>query len=224
MQLRDWVHDRFGGTGENLLDEGVYSTEELRKDIAKLEHRMQKLEGEMDEHGENYKRILKQGAQASELERKKYATKAKFEKKKYTVKKKRYRASSVKLGTLLSIQGAREIVAMQDSENSELAFDDVMESADAQELQADIMEQMAAFGVEMEDIEAIQDALDIPIMDSGFGQETTEEEELMESMAASEVSEEQIDIEEEVEVDADDVDIADDEFDDLDGIEDELGV
>jgi hypothetical protein len=43
-------------------------------------------------------------------------------------------------------------------------------------------------------------------------------------MAASEVSEEQIDIEAEVEVDADDVDIADDEFDDLDGIEDELGV
>jgi hypothetical protein len=140
------------------------------------------------------------------------------------VKKKRYRASSVKLGTLLSIQGAREIVAMQDAEESGLAFDDVMESADAQELQADVMEQMAAFGVEMEDIEAIQDALDIPIMDGSFGQETTEEEELMASMAASEVSEEQIDIEAEVEVDADDVDIADDEFDDLDGIEDELGV
>lgn len=224
MQLRDWVHDRFGGTGENLLDESVYSTEELRKDIAKLEHRMGKLEGEMSDHGENYKRILKQGAQASELERKKYATKAKFEKKKYAVKKKRYRASSVKLGTLLSIQGAREIVDMQDSEHSELAFDDVMESADAQELQADIMEQMAAFGVEMEDIEAIQDALDIPIMDSDFGQETTEEEELMESMAAAEVSEEQIDIDEEVEVETDDLDVADDEFDDLDGIEDELGV
>lgn len=225
MQLRDWVHDRFGGTGENLLDESVYATEELRKDIAKLEHRMQTLEGEMDEHGQNYKRILKQGAQASELERKKYATKAKFEKKKYTVKKKRYRASSVKLGTLLSIQGAREIVAMQGAEDSDLAFDDVMESADARELQADVMEQMAAFGVEMEDVEAIQDALDIPIMDSSFGQEATEEEELMESMAASEVSEEQIDIEAEVEVDPETIDVAEDgEFDDLDGIEDELGV
>lgn len=224
MQLRDWVHDRFGGTGENLLDESVYATEELRKDIAKLEHRMGKLEDEMDDHGETYKRILQQGAQASELERKKYATKAKFEKKKYTVKKKRYRASSVKLGTLLSIQGAREIVAMQDAENSDLAFDDVMESADAQALQADIMEQMAAFGVEMEDIEEIQNALDIPIMDSSFGQETSEEEELMASMAASEVSEEQIDIEEEVDVETDDIDVADDEFDDLDGIEDELGV
>jgi hypothetical protein len=71
MQLRDWVHDRFGGTGENLLDESVYATEELRKDIAKLEHRMGNLEEEMDEHGQNYKRILEQGAQASELERKK---------------------------------------------------------------------------------------------------------------------------------------------------------
>jgi len=224
MQLRSWVQDRFGGTGENLLDESVYSDQDLRKDIIKLEHRMKKLENEMDDHGRQYKQILKEGANSSDLERKKYATKAKFEKKKYTVKKKKYRASSVKLGTLLSIQGAREIMDMHDQDGQDLAFDQVMESADAQELQADIMERMASFGIEMEDIEEIQEALDIPIMESDFGEETTQEEEIMDGMAAADISEEEVDIESEVDVGTNDIDIADEsgsEFDEIE-LDDEL--
>ena len=193
MELRNWIQERFGGTGENLLDESVYSNKELRKDISKLEHRGKKLEQEMDEHRRKYKQLLQEGSQYDELKRKKYAQKAKFEKKKYAIKKKKYRANSIKLGTVLSVQGMRDIVDLHDEEDIKL--EEVMQDTDAQEIQSEIMERMAAFGVEMDDLQEIQEALDIPIMDDELDMETSEEEEVMEQIAASEVSEEQIDIE-----------------------------
>jgi hypothetical protein len=193
MELRNWVQDRFGGTDETLLDESVYSDTDLRKDISKLEHRAKKLEKEMDKHHRKYRKLLEEGAQHSELKRKKYAQKAKFEKKKYAIKKKKYRANSVKLGTILSIQGMREIVDLHDQED--IAIDDAMEDADAQELQSEIMERMAAFGVEMEDMQQIQEALDIPIMEDEMDMDVSEEEEVMEELAASEMSADEVDIE-----------------------------
>jgi hypothetical protein len=193
MELRNWIQERFGGTGENLLDESVYSTKELRKDISKLEHRGKKLEQEMDQHRRKYKQLLQEGAQHDELKRKKYAQKAKFEKKKYAIKKKKYRANSIKLGTVLSIQGMREIMDLHDEED--ITLEEVMDDTDAQEVQSEIMERMAAFGVEMDDLKEIQDALDIPIMDDELDLEASEEEKVMEQMAASEVSADQVDIE-----------------------------
>lgn len=210
MELRNWVTERFGGTGENLLNESVYSNKELRKDVSKLEHSAKKLEQEMDEHRRTYKQLLQEGAQKDELQRKKYAQKAKFEKKKYAVKKKKYKANSVKLGTVLSIQGMREIMAMHDSEDLEL--DAVMEDADAQEIQSEIMERMAAFGIEMDDLQEIEDALDIPIMQNDIDMGASEEEQVMEQIAAQEISAEQVDIEAEATAQAeaglgDDIDI-----------------
>jgi len=193
MELRNWIQERFGGTGENLLDESVYSNKELRKDISKLEHRGKKLEQEMDQHRRKYKQLLQEGAQHDELKRKKYAQKAKFEKKKYAIKKKKYRANSIKLGTVLSIQGMRDIMDLHDEEDIKL--EEVMDDTDAQEVQSEIMERMAAFGVEMDDLKEIQDALDIPIMDDELELEASEEEKVMEQMAASEVSADQVDIE-----------------------------
>lgn len=193
MEIRNWVAERFGGTGDNLLEESVYSNKELRKDLSKLEHRAKKLEQEMDQHHRKYKQLLQEGAQHDELKRKKYAQKAKFEKKKYAIKKKKYRANSVKLGTILSIQGMREILALHDEED--ITLEQVMEDADAQEIQSEIMERMAAFGVEMEDLQEIQNALDIPIMEDELDMDTSEEERVMEQIAAQNVSAEQVDIE-----------------------------
>ncbi|OVE82830.1 hypothetical protein [Natronolimnobius baerhuensis] len=201
MELRNWVQDRFGGTGQTLLDEDVYSHTDIRKDITKLEHKLKKLENEMDQHSRTYKKLLKEGAEVSDLKRKKYAQKAKFEKKKYAIKKKKYRANSVKLGTILSIQGMREIMEVQNEDD--IALDNAMDDADAQEIQSEIMERMAAFGIEMEDMEEIQEALDIPIMEDDIAMDVSEEEQLMQEMAASEISEEQVDIEMEAEVSAD---------------------
>jgi hypothetical protein len=222
MELRNWLQERFGGTGKTLLDDDVYSDKEIRKDITKLEHKLKKLEKEMDSHGRKYKKLLKEGAEVGELKRKKYAQKAKFEKKKYAIKKKKYRANSVKLGTILSIQGMRDIMEIQDQE--EIGIDDAMHDADAQEIQSEIMERMAAFGIEMEDMQEIQEALDIPIMEQELDMDVGEEERKMEELAASEISEEQVDIEMEAEVS-----ISDDEMDldevDLDEIEEqELGM
>jgi hypothetical protein len=208
MELRDWVQNRFGGTGETLLDESMYSNKELRKDVMKLEHALKKLENEMDKHGRKYKQILKEGSDASELERKKFAQKAKFEKKKYAVKKKKHRARSIKLGTLLSIQGMREIVEMQDNQNSQdLAIDDVLEDADAQEVQGEIMDQMASFNLEMEDLQEIQGALDVPIMDQELEMDHSEEEQIMSDMAASDISNEEVDIDSDLEAESEGIDI-----------------
>jgi hypothetical protein len=201
MEIRNWIQEKFGGTGDNLLDESVYSSKKLRKDISKLEHQGKTLEQEMDEHRRKYKRLLQEGAQHDELKRKKYAQKAKFEKKKYAIKKKKYRANSIKLGTVLSVQGMREIMSLHDQE--EIAIDSVMEDSDAQEIQSQVMERMAAFGIEMDDLQEIQEALDIPIMDDNLDMGSSEEEEVMEQIAASEVSAEQVDIEADSNVSAD---------------------
>jgi hypothetical protein len=209
MELRNWVQTKFGGTdGNALLDESQYGSTALRKDITKLEHSLKQQEKEMDEHHRKYKELLKEGANASELERKKYAQKAKFEKKKYSIKKKKYRASSIKYGTLLSVQGMREIMDLQDTED--LAIDEQLDDADVSELQGQIMERMAAFGVEMEDMQEIQDALDVPLMDDDLATDTSEEEEIMEQMAASDISAEQVDIDAETDVDLGDTDLEED--------------
>ena len=194
MELRSWVKDKFGGTDATLLDEGVYSNKDLRKDISKLEHSLRKKEEKMDKHREKYRQLLQEGAQANEMKRKKYAQKAKFEKKKYEVNKKQYKTASVKLGTLISIQGMREIMDMHDEES--LEFDEVLdESPDAQEVQNRVMERMAEFGLEMEEIQEIQEALDVPIMEQQIETDTEEEEMVMEQLAASEMSAEEVDIE-----------------------------
>ncbi|MFB6151295.1 MAG: hypothetical protein ABEJ40_05760 [Haloarculaceae archaeon] len=209
MELRNWVQERFNGTGESLLEESVYSDTELRKDISKLEHRSKKLEQEMDKHRRKYRKLLQEGAQEGELQRKKYAQKAKFEKKKYAIKKKKYRANNVKLGTVLSIQGMRDIMDLHDDED--IAIDEAMSDANAQEIQSEIMERMASFGIEMEDMQEIQDALDVPIMDDQLEMEVGEEEEVMEQIATSEMSAEEVDIEAESEVSIEEgIDIDDD--------------
>ena len=223
MQLRNWLQERFGGTGQTLLDDDVYGDKEIRKDITKLEHKLKKLENEMDNHGRKYKKLLKEGSDVGQLKRKKYAQKAKFEKKKYAIKKKKYRANSVKLGTILSIQGMRDIMELQNEEN--IGIDDAMEDADAQEIQGEIMERMATFGIEMEDMKEIQEAMDIPIMDDELEMDVGEEEQIMEDLAASEISEEQVDVEMEAEVSVggDDMEIDDIDMDevDLDDIDDQ---
>lgn len=215
MKLRNWIKEKFGATDESLLDESVYSDVDIRKDIAKLEHQLKKLEKEMDSHGQQYKSLLQEGATASDLERKKYAQKAKFEKKKYAIKKKKYRTASVKLGTILSIQGMRDIMAMQDSDGNDLSIDEAMQSADAQEIQSEVLERMAAFGIEIEDLQEIQGALDIPIMDDKVEMDTSEEEKIMADIATDEMSEEQVDVEMSVEVGSGSASVGETEFENL---------
>jgi hypothetical protein len=216
MELRSWIKDKFGGTDKTLLDESVYGNKDLRKDISKLEHSLRKREEKMDKHREKYRQLLQEGAQANEMKRQKYAQKAKFEKKKYEVNKKQYKTASVKLGTLISIQGMREIMDMNEGDG--LAFDELLEeSPDAQEVQNRVMERMAEFGLEMEEIQEIQKALDAPILEQQIETDTEEEEMIMEQLAASEMSAEEVDIEADEDIDEaaldEGMDIEEDEID-----------
>jgi hypothetical protein len=147
------------------------------------------------------------------MRRRQYAQKAKFEKKKYEIKKKKHKANSIKLGTVISIEGMREVMSMHESQD--LSLDEVMsQDINAQQVQGEIMDQMAQFGLELEDMQQVQDALDVEILDDDLEQGASEELEAMEKMAAGEISSEQVDVEEEVDVEADevsvDVDIEDD--------------
>lgn len=207
MELRQWVQERFGGTGKTLLNEDVYGTRDLRTDKAKLEQKLKKLEQEMDEHSRRYKKLLRKGADADEMQRRTLAQKAKFEKKKYEIAKKKHKANSIKLGTIISIQGMRDVMSMQ--EDGELEIDEVMGDIDTQELQSHIIEEMAQAGLELEDMEEIQKALDIPVLEDEVEMGASEELELMEEMAAGKVSEEQVDVESEVDVTTADVAVED---------------
>jgi len=221
MELRDWVQERFGtaDTG-TLLNESVYSSQDLRKDKAKLEQSLKQLENDMEQHQSQYQQLLQKGADADEMRRQQFAQKAKFEKKKYEIKKKKHKANSIKLGTIISIEGMREVMEMhegQEYEIDELFQDDL----NAQQLQSQVMDQMAQFGLEIEDMQQVQEALDVEILDSDLETGASEEMEIMEEMAAGDISEEQLDIEEDVEVEADEVEVGMDAGEDIE--EPELG-
>jgi hypothetical protein len=207
MELRDWVRDRFGSAEtETLLDESVYGQSELRADKKKLEQRLKQLEKDMDSHSNTYRKLLEKGAKADEMRRRQYAQKAKFEKKKYEIKKKKHKANSIKLGTVISIEGMREVMDMHESQD--LSLDEAMsQDLNVQEVQGEIMNQMAQFGIELEDMQQVQEALDIEILDDDLEQGASEELEAMERMAAGEISSEQVNVEEDVEVDTDEISI-----------------
>lgn len=219
MQLRDWVQERFGATDTNtLLDESAYSTNQLRTDKKKLEQSLKQLENDMSTHSEKYQKLLERGAEADEMRRQQYAQKAKFEKKKYEIKKKKHKANSIKLGTIISIEGMREVMDMHESQD--LGIDEVMnEDVSAREVQSQIMDQMAQFGLELEDMQEVQDALDVEILDEDLEEGASEELEAMEQMAAGEISREQLDVEQQVELESEEISVSagiDDDLEDMD--------
>ena len=180
---------------------------------------MKQIENDMGTHAKKYKKLLQKGAEADDMRRSQFAQKAKFAKKKYEIKKKKHKANRIKLGTVISIEGMREIMQMQESDDLHIDGTDLLDGeTNAQELQGQIMDQMAEFGLELEDMKQIQDALDVPIMDDDLESGASEEKKLMEEMAAGDLSEEHIDVEADLN-DSDDVDMESIDLDeDLDGM------
>lgn len=222
MSVTDWIQDRFGSDGTaTLLDESVYSDRELRKDKAKLEQGLRQIEDNLEEHNQKYQELLRKGAEADEMRRRLYAKKAKLEKKKYEAKKREHKANSIKLGTVISVEGMRDVL---DTAGSDINLSEHIQDANTAKLQGQIMDQMAEFGLEIEDMQQVEEALDVPILDDNLEAGASEELELMEEMAAGSVSGEQVDIEEEVQVDPDQLDEADEVADIEDDIEGTLDV
>lgn len=216
MSITDWINDRFGSDSTTtLLDESVYSDRELRKDKAKLEQGLRQTEQKLEEHNQQYQKLLREGAEADEMRRRVYAKKAKLEKKKYEMKKREYKANSVKLGTVISVEGMRDVL---DTADSEVNLSEHIRDADTSQLQGRIMDQMAEFGLEMEDMQQVEEALDVPILDDDLEDGASEELEMMERMAAGSVSDEQVDIEDELDANS----MEADETEELVDIEDDF--
>ena len=58
MEVRDWVQDYFGESANSLLDEGVYSDEDLRRDKIKLRKQRKQIEKEMNQYADKALTIL----------------------------------------------------------------------------------------------------------------------------------------------------------------------
>jgi len=206
MELRDWVRDRFGSAEtETLLDESVYGKNELRTDKKKIEQSLKQLERTWTATQASINNCLRREPRqmrcAGDSMRRRRSLR-----KEVRNQKKKHKANSIKLGTVISIEGMRDVMDMHESQD--LSLDEAMsQDLNVQEVQGEIMDQMAQFGLELEDMQQVQDALDIEILDDDLEQGASEELEAMERMAAGEISSEQVNVEEDVEVDADEISI-----------------
>lgn len=226
MQLREPIQNFFGTDDVNtLLDESVYSSQDLKEDKIRLRRQRKTIQKEMDDYGEEYKELLQKGSQADSLDRQRIAQKAKMAKKKYKIKKQQYKKNSLVLGTVVTVEGARELMEMHDGANQS-NLEAIMQDNDvnADQVQEEMMDQMIQFELDMDVMQEVQQSLDLDIMSTEMDVEGGDELERMEEMAAGDVSEEQIDLDDEVQVDTEDaLSSGLDLDDDLDSAESELG-
>jgi hypothetical protein len=223
MEFRDWIHETFGDR-KTIMDESVYSIEEIREDKVRLRHRRGRLRNEMADLETKYRRLLEKGARASEAERPQYAQRARIAKKKYKVKDQQFQKNSVQMATIVTVEGARELMAMSDEEDLNMPD---MRDVDHQEVQQRVTNDMIQYELDMEVMLEVQDALDVDIIGSEASLEAGgQEEEIMAEIAADETSAENVDIEEdsaETEADGSTAGLGDGLDDDLDDLGGGLG-
>lgn len=184
MDLREWIEETFGGGGESQLDESAYSLRDLQRDKERLKMQLRRLEEELAEHEERYRELLETGASSPEHESRVLAQKAYSEKKKFKIKTEQHRHTRLKLGTILSIEALREVMDRQESQD--LTIDaKISQEISTQEVQNQIMDRMTQVGLDTEDVQLIEAALDIELADhAGLGsdQGVSEEVESMERL------------------------------------------
>jgi hypothetical protein len=200
MELRNWIKEQFGGK-ETLLDESKYSSQEIKEDKIRLRQERKRLQKELNELGAEYQKLLEQGAQANEMERKQYAQQAKIAKKKYKIKQQQYQKNSMQMATVVTIEGARELMEM--SNKNTTTFEEIMDdpNVDLSHVQESLMDTMVEYELDMDMMMEIQDALDIDIIGADVDMGASEEEEIMEDIAAGEMDSGDIDLESQAEED-----------------------
>jgi hypothetical protein len=223
MEVRSWVKEKFGTTDQTLLSTEVYSDKDLRRDKIKLERQRNRIEGEIEEHRTKYKKLVKEAAGEDEMRKQVLAKKAKNQKKQYQLKQKKYQKTSMKYGTILSIEGARELLAEQGSNTSpDLAIDDVMDQdLQVDEFEAKMEEKMVEFDMEVDMMDRIQGSLDFNFTSSDMSMDSDDDVMgTIEDLEEDQLDEEEIDIEDDtsvsasaeasVDVQAEEIDIEDD--------------
>ncbi|MDB2245241.1 hypothetical protein PM076_14880 [Halorubrum ezzemoulense] len=199
MELRNWITETFGST-DTLLDESVYSGDEIREDKIRLKQRRKQLNKDMSRLQREYRELLEEGADASDAERPQYAQRARMKKKKFKVKQQKFQKNSVQMATIVTIEGARELMEMSDED--ELNLPD-MNEVDYGEVQQHLREEMIQYEIETETMIEVQEALDIDIIGADMDMNGGEEEDIMKDMAAGQIDKEQVNIDDEEEDEAD---------------------
>ena len=215
MKLREWV---FGGKDfKTMLDPEVYSDEEISRDKHKANIMMTQYEQEMNKHAASYKRLIKEGAEAGELQRKNLAMRARMEKQRYNQKKQLFTMMSTKLAAVMSLEMAREM-ARAKSQDGGLVIDTVFTAAEAQQIHSQVLDSMTDLGVRNEAMEKFVDTLNIPVVSDEVTEDSAEIT-AMERIAAGDRDADELDIEDEfgVEFDPAEMDVADVDFDEAAG-------
>lgn len=223
MEVRSWVKKKFGTTDQTLLSTEVYSDKDLRRDKIKLERQRNRIEEEIEEHRTKYKKLVKEAAGEDEMRKQVLAKKAKNQKKQYQLKQKKYQKTSMKYGTILSIDGARELLQeQQNSKNPDLAIDDVMgQDLQVDEFEAKMEDKMVEFDMEVDMMDRIQGSLDFNFTSSDMSMDSDDDVMgTIEGLEEDQLDEEEIDIEDDtsvsasaeasVDVQAEEIDIEDD--------------
>lgn len=202
MKYRSWIHDQFGST-DTLLDESSYSSQEIKEDKIRLRQKRKRIQKELNDLSAEYQRLLEQGAEANEMERKQYAQQSKIAKKKYKIKQQQYQRNSMQMATVVTIEGARELMEMSDKNTTN--FEDIIDDSDVDmsHVQESLMDTMVEHELDMDMMMEIQDALDIDIIGADVDMGASEEEEIMKDIAAGKVDTEQVDIEGQIETEQD---------------------
>jgi hypothetical protein len=215
MKLREWV---FGGKDfKTMLDPEVYSDEEISQDKHKANILMTQYEQDMNKHAAAYKRLIKEGAEAGELQRKNLAMRARMEKQRYNQKKQLFTMMSTKYAAVMSLEMAREM-ARAKSEDGGLVIDTVFTAAEAQQIQHQVVDTMASQGVRNEAMEKFVDTLNIPVVSDDITEDSAEIT-AMERVAAGDRSADELDIEDEfdAEFDPTEMEVSDVDFDEVAG-------
>lgn len=199
MELRNWITETFGST-DTLLDESVYNGDEIREDKIRLKQRRKQLNKDMSRLQREYRELLEEGAEASDAERPQYAQRARMKKKKFKVKQQKFQKNSVQMATIVTIEGARELMEMSDED--ELNLPD-MNDVDYGEVQQHLREEMIQYEIETDTMIEVQEALDIDIIGADMDMNGGEEEDIMQDIAAGNVDSEHVDIDDEEEDEAD---------------------
>jgi hypothetical protein len=178
---------------------------------------MTQYEQDMNKHAAAYKRLIKEGAEAGELQRKNLAMRARMEKQRYNQKKQLFTMMSTKYAAVMSLEMAREM-ARAKSEDGGLVIDTVFTAAEAQQIQHQVVDTMASQGVRNEAMEKFVDTLNIPVVSDDITEDSAEIT-AMERVAAGDRSADELDIEDEfdAEFDPTEMEVSDVDFDEVAG-------
>lgn len=177
-----------------LGDDDELDDMELRKRIAQAERNLDRIEADLERRKEEYYNYLQQGANANTRARKAYAIRARLEKFKARVQELE-RVKTVRNLILWELaKGQREIQSLLDEIESDI--DAEFSGLDVDGFQTQIDEMRAEVKAEMRELSDLMQGMEIQDLDIPLG--TSEEQEMIETIARDEMDIE--DIEEQVDV------------------------